>query len=121
MTLWQKLFPKFDLPARIKIDIHSCIGCGLCREVCPYALPQPTAMGTYEISNPSLCVECGACANNCPVQAIELIALQGCGCIWCDNTTQEAGGSCSDPADTSNTKTSSCCGEKSSKDSNSCC
>ena len=67
----------------IKIDIHKCIGCGICVEVCPFDLPQPNSIGRYEISRPEHCTECSACKRNCPVDAIEMEEQKGCGCIWC--------------------------------------
>ena len=101
MSILKKIQSRFALPAKIRINVQSCIGCGLCLEVCPYNLPQPDSMGTYRITDVLLCVECGACANNCPVQAIDLEERPGCGCIWCDDAKSDQDSSENDP--------SSCC------------
>lgn len=67
---------------KIFIDRNLCTGCGLCGEICPFGLPQPSTNGKYEIKDVHLCTECSACKRNCPVQAIIMQEQQGCGCLW---------------------------------------
>jgi NAD-dependent dihydropyrimidine dehydrogenase PreA subunit len=56
----------------LSVDLHVCIGCGICEDVCP--------KGVYEIKNGKShimkigeCIKCGACVDNCPVEAINLL------------------------------------------------
>jgi len=70
------------LSIKIFISESKCTGCGLCEEVCPFGLPQPSENGKFEINDPKLCTECSACQRNCPTQAIVLQEVKGCGCLW---------------------------------------
>ena len=61
----------------LELDVHTCIGCGMCTDVCP--------QGVFEVSRQKAsildrdaCMECGACARNCPVEAISVRAGVGC-------------------------------------------
>lgn len=67
---------------KIYIDQEKCIGCGLCREICPFGLPEQDKNKRYSISKINECIECSACKRNCPVQAIIMIEKSGCGCLW---------------------------------------
>ena len=67
---------------RIFINRDVCTGCGLCGEICPFGLPQPSNNGKYEITKPDLCTECSACKRNCPTHAIIMQEQAGCGCLW---------------------------------------
>ncbi len=56
---------------------EKCIGCGMCREVCPHQVFKMEA-GKARIQNIDNCMECGACARNCPAGAITVRAGVGC-------------------------------------------
>lgn len=70
-----------ELP-RIFIDSSKCINCGICGEVCPFALPRPTQDGYFTIKSPEKCIECSACKRNCPSEAVIMEEQVGCGCLW---------------------------------------
>lgn len=61
----------------LHLDEESCIGCGMCKIVCPHAV---IAVGEKKarIVERDRCMECGACARNCPVTAIRVQAGVGC-------------------------------------------
>ncbi len=63
--------------ATLHVDRETCIGCGICQEVCPHhvlAIKDKRA----EIIDFNSCMECGACARNCPVAAIAVDFGVGC-------------------------------------------
>ena len=63
--------------ATLHLDGETCIGCGMCKVVCPhavFALDEKKA----RIVERDRCMECGACARNCPVNAISVQAGVGC-------------------------------------------
>ena len=62
----------------LSLDRDTCIGCGICTDVCPHNLFQVVVGGKAEIIDVDLCMECGACALNCPVKAISVDAGVGC-------------------------------------------
>jgi NAD-dependent dihydropyrimidine dehydrogenase PreA subunit len=65
----------------LKLDEARCVGCGLCREVCPHAVFELAAAadgGKARVVGRSRCMECGACARNCPAGAIAVTAGVGC-------------------------------------------
>lgn len=66
----------------IVINEIVCTGCGLCREICPFGLPEPVEGGKFRVIRFYECVECSACQRNCPVDAIVLVEREGCGCLW---------------------------------------
>ncbi len=61
----------------LELDGEKCIGCGMCREVCPHQVFKIEA-GKARIQNRDDCMECGACARNCPAEAITVRAGVGC-------------------------------------------
>jgi len=61
----------------LSLDRDTCIGCGICVEVCPHNLFRVDG-GKAAIIDVDLCMECGACALNCPVKAISVDAGVGC-------------------------------------------
>jgi ferredoxin len=67
---------------KISISPDLCTGCGICAEVCPFGIPQPSDNGKFEIYEAERCTECSACKRNCPAMAILLQERKGCGCLW---------------------------------------
>ena len=61
----------------LRLDVEKCIGCGMCKEVCPHAVFQ-IENGKAAILDRDACMECGACRRNCPVEAIEVRPGVGC-------------------------------------------
>ena len=61
----------------LALDPEKCVGCGLCREVCPHAVFSIEA-GKAAIAERGRCMECGACARNCPAGALAVKAGVGC-------------------------------------------
>jgi len=61
----------------LQYDIETCIGCGMCTNVCPHGV---FVMDDKKaaITDRDRCMECGACAKNCPVDAINVEAGVGC-------------------------------------------
>jgi formate hydrogenlyase subunit 6/NADH:ubiquinone oxidoreductase subunit I len=54
---------------RAQTDPEKCVGCGICREVCPtgaVSLEQTARV------DPSRCIGCGRCVEACPREAIRL-------------------------------------------------
>lgn len=63
--------------ATLQLDTETCIGCGMCAQVCPHAVFIIEGKKA-EIVDRDACMECGACAGNCPVAAITVQAGVGC-------------------------------------------
>lgn len=92
----------------LKLDTKTCIGCGMCTQVCP--------QGVFEIQDKKAvmvdrdaCMECGACSRNCPVNALSV--RPGVGCAYGILLSKLKG---------SNAACDCSCGE-SSKTDKSCC
>lgn len=49
-----------------------CIGCGLCKKVCPVDAISGQ-MKERHVINPATCIKCGACEGKCPVKPIKAI------------------------------------------------
>lgn len=71
-----------EISEKIFIDQEKCIGCGLCKEICPFGLPEKNDNKKFSINRLKECIECSACKRNCPVQAIITQEKSGCGCLW---------------------------------------
>ena len=61
----------------LELDQDTCIGCGICPQVCPHLILEMQG-SKARIRNRDECMECGACALNCPVKAIRVDAGVGC-------------------------------------------
>jgi Pyruvate/2-oxoacid:ferredoxin oxidoreductase delta subunit len=61
----------------LQLDGEACIGCGMCKVVCPHAVFAPDEKKARIVER-NRCMECGACARNCPVTAIWVQAGVGC-------------------------------------------
>jgi ferredoxin len=102
---------------KIHVDPSLCVGCGICRQVCPFGLPEKKLYGTYVIERQDKCTECSACKRNCPTQAIQLSEQKGCGCLWdvksrqkqSDKKEEHSSQSCSCDASTENSDSNSGC------------
>ena len=91
----------------LQLDRESCVGCGLCAEVCPHAVFK---VGNHaaRVADAEACMECGACALNCPVSAIEV--RTGVGCADAVLTSTFKGGEPRCCCGDENEEASSCCG-----------
>ncbi|MBR1781715.1 MAG: ferredoxin family protein [Oscillospiraceae bacterium] len=54
----------------IRIDREACVGCGLCREVCPGNLIRADAQGRAYLKRPEECWGCASCLKECAHGAI---------------------------------------------------
>jgi NAD-dependent dihydropyrimidine dehydrogenase PreA subunit len=61
----------------LKLDPETCVGCGMCENVCPHGVFERTGKKA-EIRDLDGCMECGACALNCPTAAIRVTPGVGC-------------------------------------------
>jgi NAD-dependent dihydropyrimidine dehydrogenase PreA subunit len=61
----------------LQLDAASCIGCGMCTNVCPHGVLAVSEQ-LAQIIDRDACIECGACARNCPVDALSVKAGVGC-------------------------------------------
>ena len=65
------------------VDWETCIGCGLCVEVCPLQAVSMAPEKKASISD--LCVDCKACTKVCPKDAIRGSLEEGAGKIQCES------------------------------------
>lgn len=61
----------------LSLDINTCVGCGICAQVCPHQVLEIVEKKAG-IVDMDACMECGSCANNCPVEAITVKPGVGC-------------------------------------------
>lgn len=72
-----KGFPYLANVATLELDPGTCVGCGMCAEVCPHGVFSVNGEKA-QIVDRDRCMECGACRTNCPAGAIQVDAGVGC-------------------------------------------
>jgi ferredoxin len=99
-----------------------CIGCGVCRNVCPHAVfaiserKDGNLMASKSVArlvNKEACMECGACQMNCPVAAVKVQSGVGCAAAMIRAALTGGPETCGDDG--------SCCGGTSAGSSSSSC
>lgn len=92
----------------LKLDIDKCIGCGICKIVCPHGVFEIKDKKA-EILDRDKCMECGACSKNCPVQAINVRPGVGCAYGIIMGAILGTEPTCGCSRDDGKNKKSSCC------------
>uniref|UniRef100_A0A7V5K3I9 CoB--CoM heterodisulfide reductase iron-sulfur subunit A family protein n=1 Tax=Thermodesulfobacterium geofontis TaxID=1295609 RepID=A0A7V5K3I9_9BACT len=61
-------------PIYAEVDINKCIGCGICKNLCPFFAIEMIKLDKKKKAQiiKALCKGCGVCASHCPVFAIEI-------------------------------------------------
>ncbi|QGY41761.1 4Fe-4S dicluster domain-containing protein [Pseudodesulfovibrio cashew] len=92
-----KDFRYIDGVSTLTLDRDTCVGCGLCTEVCPQRVLR-VREGKAEIIDFDACMECGACVTNCPVSALSVHPGVGCAShilsVWLSRLTGRKVTSC---------------------------
>lgn len=63
--------------ATLQLDKEKCVGCGMCKDVCPHGV-FVLNKGKARIIDLDSCMECGACLKNCAFSAIAVSPGVGC-------------------------------------------
>jgi NAD-dependent dihydropyrimidine dehydrogenase PreA subunit len=61
----------------LTFDVDTCVGCGMCVEVCPHGVLAIKERKAGIVDRDG-CMECGACAKNCPTGALTVTPGVGC-------------------------------------------
>ncbi|NNF84744.1 MAG: 4Fe-4S binding protein [Deltaproteobacteria bacterium] len=70
-------FRYMDGVVTLQLEEAACVGCGMCRTVCPHGI-FTLERGKAMILDRDACMECGACARNCPSEALSVTPGVGC-------------------------------------------
>jgi len=74
--------------ANIMLDVHSCVLCGLCSDVCPVdvislvpaaEVSDITTDATALLLDETACIRCGLCIERCPPKALSMGIWSGVG------------------------------------------
>jgi len=57
------------------VDERKCTGCGVCREVCPFAAIEVDSKEEVALVNKALCKGCGLCASSCRSGALDVMGF----------------------------------------------